>query len=389
MLDRLRWISASCLLLLLAATVPALAEKDQKKRGSHHVSILENNGVQTYKWSDGDRKIEIRTEGGVELSPDWTSITRLPRGAEMRIEEETNGVERRLDIEPGKDGTPVYTWEVDGRERVFDAEGRKWLQAMLLHFVRGTGYDAEKRVAWFLKKQGPQGVLTEISQIPGDYVARIYFGHLFENRLEAAVVQRALEQAGREVGSDYELRQVLVAAANSQTLAGASALAYTGAAREIGSDFELRNALSALLEKGRLDPRILTAALRTAREIGSDYELATLLVEAAKKSGLGDPAVRRAYAEAVGEIGSDYETRRALSAMAQRGDLSPEAVLAVLQAAQGIGSDYELATLLVEIAGKYSLTGPARDAYVTAASAIGSKYERGRAESALSRRSSR
>lgn len=387
MLDRSRWISASCLALLL--TMTALAFAADRKSGSHHVSVLEIDGVQTYKWSDGDQEIEIRMEGGVELTPDWTGIARLPRGAEMRIEEEKDGVERRLDVEPGSDGRPVYAWKVDGRERAFDAEGRKWLQAMLLQFVRGTGHDADKRVAWFLKNQGPQGVLAEISQIHSDYVARIYFGHLFESRLEPAVVQRALEQAGGEIESDYELRQTLAAAAGSQALAGASALAYAEAARSIGSDYEQRNALAALLEKGRLDLRILTAALQAAREIGSDYELATLLVDVAKKSGLGDPAVRRAYAEAVGEIGSDYEQRRALSAMAQRGDLSPEAVLAVLQSAERIGSDYERATLLVEIAGGYSLTGAARDAYVTAASAIGSKHERGRAEAALSRTSSR
>jgi hypothetical protein len=388
MLDRSKWLSASCLALLLAATAPVLAEKDQKGE-TRHVSVLEINGVHTYKWSDGDQEIEIRMEGDVELTPDWTGIARLPRGAEMRIEEEKDGVERRLDVEPGSDGRPVYTWKVDGRERAFDAEGRKWLQAMLLQFVRGTGHDAENRVAWFLKNQGPQGVLAEISQIQSDYVARIYFGHLFKNRLEPAVVQRALEQAGREIGSDYELRLALTAAADTQTLSGASALAYAEAARSIGSDFEQRNALAALLEKGRLDPRILTAALQSAREIGSDYELATLLVDVAKKSGLGDPAVRRAYVEAAGEIGSDYEQRRALSAMAGRGDLAPEALLAVLQASQGIGSDYEQATLLVEIAEKHNLSGAARDAYVTAANSIGSKYERDRAEAALSRRSSR
>lgn len=381
MLDRSKWLSASCLALLLAATAPVLAER--------HVSVLEINGVHTYKVSDGDREVEIRSEGEIELTPDWTGIARLSRGAEMRLEEENDGVERRLDVEPGKDGTPVYTWKVDGRERAFDAEGRKWLQDMLLHYVRGTGYDAEKRVAWFLKHQGPQGVLAEISQIQGDYVARIYFGHLFKNRLEPAMVQRALEQAGREIGSDYELRQALTAAADSQTLAGASALAYTEASREIGSDFEQRNALAALLEKGKLDPRVLTATFQSAREIGSDFELATLLVEAAKKSGLGDPAVRSAYVEAAGEIGSDFEQRRALSAMAGRGDLSPEALLAVLQSSQEIGSDFEQATLLVEIAGKYNLSGAARDAYVTAVDSIGSKHERGRAEAALSRRSSR
>jgi hypothetical protein len=301
----------------------------------------------------------------------------------MRFEEE-NGTERRLDVEPGSDGSPVYTWKVDGEKRAFDAEGRKWLQGMLLHFVRGTGYEAEKRVAWFLKRQGPDGVLAEISQLPGDYAKRIYFQKLFAHRdLGADAVGRALAQAGREVRSDYDLREALLAAAETQELSGASALAYAEATRAIESDYDHRVALTGLLEKGRLDPGSLAALLKSARQIGSDYDLATLLTEIAKKSELKDAGVRSAYAEAVKEIGSDYDCRRALAAIAQRGDLSQEALLTVLRSAQSIGSSYDRATLLVEIAGKYPLSGAARDAYLEAASAISSSYDRKRAEEAL------
>jgi hypothetical protein len=382
------WIVSFCIALSLAATASGAPPAKPS-----HTSVSSNsiNGTETFQWSQDGHRIKIRTEGKVELTEDWTGIARLSRGAEMRLEEEDGRVERRLDVEPGGDGRPVYTWKVDGKERAFDAEGKKWLRSMLLQFVRGTGYDADRRVAWFLKTQGPNGLLAEVSQIPGDYVKGIYLKKLFAQRgLGAGVVERALQQAGREIRSDYELAQALIAAAGSQALNEPAARAYGEAARSIESDYEQRRALSELTTeltaKGQLTPGVLAVVLQTARGIDSDYELASLLT-GVPASALGDAAARSAYLQAAETIGSDYEHHRALSAAVASGKLAGDSLLGVLRSAQGIQSDYERASLLIEIAGKYSLSGPARDAYARAASSIRSKYERGRAEEALKQRS--
>lgn len=390
------WLAAACVVVPLAALAPAAPQAvalvaqatptpPTPPKKPRHVSILDVNGTQTLQWSDGGKKVKIRSKGKIEFNEDWTGIARLSRGAEMRLEAEDGWHEQQLDVEPGDDGRPVYTWEVDGRERPFDAQGRKWLQAMLLQLVRGTGFAAPERVASILNKQGPQGVLAEISQIPSHSAKRIYFENLFKHRLGADVLGRALVQAGREVESDFELRQVLEAAAGSQALSGPIAIAYAEAARTIESDFELRNALAALVDKGQLGPLSLAAVLRTARQIDSDFELATLLSEVARKTNLTDPDVRRAYVEAVGEIESGFDLRRALTALVERGDLPAEAQVAVLRSAQGISSDFDRATLLVAVAEEYPLSGTARDAYLDAASGIGSDFDRQRAEAALGR----
>lgn len=368
-------LAACCAALFLAVGIA---------RSAHNsTSITSINGTQTLQWSQDDHKIKIRTEGKVELTPDWTGIARIPRGAEMRLEEDDGHTEWRLDVEPGNGGQPVYTWKVNGKERAFDAAGRQWLQGMLLRFVRGSGYDADRRVAWFLKTQGPNGLLAEISQIPGDYVKSLYFQKLFAQKgLDAGVVERALRQAGKEVRSDYELAETLIAGADTQALTEPAARAYAEAARSIESDYEQRRALSTLAAKGRPSPAVLAVMLQTAQGIESDYELAELLT-GVPPNALGDAAVRTAYLKAAESIGSDYEHHRALSAAVASGKLSGDSLVAVLRSAQGIGSDYERAELLVDVAGKYSLTGAAREAYVQAASSIGSKYERGRAEEAL------
>jgi hypothetical protein len=336
--------------------------------------------VSTFEWSKDHHRIKIRTEGKFKLTDDWTGIASLARDARMRFEEEDGRIDRRLDVEPGSGGSPVYTWKIGGEKRAFDAEGRKWLQGMLLQFVRATGYEAERRVAWILQRQGPNGVLAEISQIPSDYAKRIYFQQLFAHRgLGADVAGRALAQAGREIQSDYDLREALLAAA------GATAMAYVEATRAIESDYDHRVALTGLLEKGRLDAASLAALLRSARQINSDYDLATLLTEVSKRNALADAGARGAYVEAAQEIHSDYDHRRALSAAVQRGDLPQDTLLAVLRSARSISSSYDRATLLIEIAGKYRLSGAAREGYLEAARTISSDDDRRRAERALQR----
>lgn len=377
-------LAACCVALTLVASTAGSSEAKPSQKSSSSTSV---NGVETYQWTHDDHRIKIRTEGGkLELTEDWTGIARLSPGTKVRIEEEDGRTEQRLDVKAGSGGRPVYTWTVDGKERAFDAAGRQWLQGMLLRLVRGSGYDADRRVAWFLKNQGPNGLLAEISQISSDYVKSLYFQKLFARKgLGTDVVERALRQAGKEIRSDYELAQTLIAAASAagtQALTEPAARAYAEAARSIESDYEQRRALSTLVAKGRPSPAVLAVTLQTAQGIGSDYELAELLTDV-PPSALGDAAVRTAYLKAAEGIGSDYEHHRALSAAVASGKLSGDSLVAVLRSAREIGSDYELASLLVEIAGKYSLTGAARDAYVETAGSISSKHERGRAEGAL------
>ena len=381
------WLIAACVVLPLAALAPFA------QRGSGHSQSISHEDINGISDLPSGRRRRSQapppTEGKVDLNEDWTGIVRLSPGAEMRIEEEDGGTTRRLDVEPGSDGRPVYTWKVDGTERPFDAAGQRWLQGMLQQFVRGTGYAADERIATILKKQGPEGVFAEISQIPGDYVKAIYFKKLLaHHELGAPVVERVLRQAGREIKSDYELSQTLSAAAESQPLSESLSTAYAEAAGSIKSDYEQKQALTALVSHGRLTPASLALVLRSAHGIESDYECSELLIAVAGKTRLDDPVAWRAYAEAAGTIGGDYERHRALSAAVKAG-LAQDSLLGLVQSARGIHSDYERASLLVEIAGQYNLSGAPRDAYLEAARSIPSEYERQRAQAALVAREGR
>ena len=318
------WLAAACVVLPLAALAPAAApERSRPAQGAFEamvlkgLSIFDSRNSQTFEQREDDWKLRIETRGEVKLTADWTRIAHLAPSSTMRIEQEDGRTEKRLVVTAGKGGRPVYRFLVDGRERAFDAAGHRWLEDTLLVFVRGTGYDAEMRFAWFLKHKGPEGVLAEISALPDDYGKKVYLSRLFAYRgLTPGILQRALAQAGREIKSGYILAEALIAAAESQAPAGAAA---------------------------------------------------------------------RVYAEAAEAIDGDHDCRRALSALVERGDLSPEALMAVLQSAGKLRSGFERAELLVATASRYTLSGPVRDAYLKAARSIGTGYERERAKAALKR----
>ena len=80
-----------------------------------------------------------------------------------------------------------------------------------------------------------------------------------------------LEQAGRQIDSDFELASLLKS--STHLLADdTTRRAYFAAARSIESDFEMRGALSAALQRGPVSPEISAGVLEASTSIDSDFE---------------------------------------------------------------------------------------------------------------------
>ena len=138
------------------------------------------------------------------------------------------------------------------------------------------------RVERIFKAKGPSGVLAEIGLIEGSWGKRVYFTELLKSPgLDAATVRQVLDQAGRQIDSDFELASLLISSDRLLT-DDATRRAYFDAARSIQSDFEMRRALSAALKQGKLSPDMLVGVLDTSTSIDSDFEEAELLVQIAK-----------------------------------------------------------------------------------------------------------
>jgi hypothetical protein len=281
------------------------------------VSVAEERS--TWVWSHKDNGVlkEIRVEGNVAFTDDYTDIKSISEDGLFQARDEHGGVARKLRVVRGADGEPERSYFVNGRKRELDAEGRAWLAKFLLEAVRGSGFDAKARVMRILQERGARAVLDEISLIKGDYAKRLYFETLIKDGgLSGDNLESALRQAAREIASDYELAVFLIESKDKYLGTDKMITVFFEATRKIGSDYEHHRVLSAVVEKQR-DRRVLAPMLESAARISSDYEKASFLIEAASLY-MAEASLRLAFMQAVNSISSEYERGRVLSVVAKR-----------------------------------------------------------------------
>lgn len=416
-----RRLRTSALVLAVAAALalPSLSVQPAQageSRSRHTAIHIESNGRQSVDAvvAYDDYRLEVEMDGKVQFAADESDVVALDDGAALDIEEERDGVVRRVLFEGG-DGSVQRSYEVDGDERPWNDAARAFAAQVLPEMFRATGIDAERRAARLLERGGPDALLEEIALLHGDHVRGLYLAALFAAPgLDAAQMDRALALAG-EIGSDFELRRTLSAAlespaldatrqqqllelaagiesdfelaelliaANPRIATETAAEAWAAGLDELGSDFERRRVLEALLTR-KQDPRTLAIVLDSVAGIGSDFEARVVLVEAAPALG-DEPALQTAWLAAADGIGSDFERRVALQALLEHARPDSATSLAVLDAIAGIGSDFEALQVLLSLAEVMPADAGVIRRYREIARRLGD-HERGQAERALDR----
>jgi len=322
-----------------------------------------------------DCELEVDLSGEITFNAEETEIVALSAGGELEIEEKRGRSSRRLRIEADGSGDLEHRWWVDRDERPYDADARAWLSDMILVLFRRAGIQAEERAERILARDGVDGLLEEISYIPGDHVAGIYYGVLLSRaELEPETVRRVVGRAAQDIESDHTLARLLVTVADNQPLDESVQVAYVEASGSIDSDFERGRVLTAILQREDLSPEVARAMLQAATEISSDHELARLLVGMVESGSLDD-AMAEDFFRAVGTIESDFEQRRVLAAALSGGMAGRRFLDMALEAAADIGSDHELARLLIDVADRYPAGDEIPASYLAAAANIDSDFE--------------
>jgi beta-lactamase regulating signal transducer with metallopeptidase domain len=353
---------------------------DYGKKGN--ASINRNSDDEKETWrahiAAGDCDITIRVIGKVRFASDLSDVQSVPPGGSLILTESDALTTRRIEIRSDEGGRMTRKFTVDGVERPWDDEGRRWFATVLVALERRTALMAETRVPALFREGGVDAVLKELGVLSGDHARRRYFEALFKTTpsLNESETRRALEIAGA-MESDFEVAQTLIAIAKTGKIGGGST-AYIQAVQNIESDFETRRVLTALLKATTPDTEAMTLLLGVADNIESDFELAQLLLEVSAR-GLASSGSRDAYFKAVSTIESDFERRRVLTSILKRPDNSDDVQVRLLQAASTIDSDFELASFLVSFAKAYPEMSPAtRETFMKAVDSIESEHEYGR-----------
>lgn len=358
---------------------------DSGSLGWHSATITESDGVTKVRVHQRGCKIQLEQRGEIEFSEEENDFARL--GPDASFEMEVRGCGDKLEVSavPGV-GAPVVTARLAGGDAVWNEKTRSRFHDALLLVFDTTGYDAEGRVERLFRRGGAPAVLAAAEKISSDWAQRVYLAALLaKDGLSTDDTVKTWNVAGRSLGSDYELAQLISDAPERHLGEPSVAAALVAALRSIDSDYELRRSMDSLLGRGAMaTPGTLDDLLTVASaKINSDYELAELLIALAEKLPAG-AALPQHLDRAFDTVNSDYELRRALTAYAERPGLSRADLERLLQSASsGLSSDYELAEFLRAVANYQKGAEPWPPGLQKAIDGISSDHERQRAREAF------
>ena len=116
---------------------------------------------------------------------------------------------------------------------------------------------------------------------------------------------------------DFELAEILIAAAGRGLLDERTSEGFFAAARRIEDDFQLRRALSAAIPRAASSPQVLQALLRASGGIADDYQLASLLIDVVRATPRA-ATERDRFLAAASALQNEWEYRRVTNALAAR-----------------------------------------------------------------------
>ena len=159
---------------------------------------------------------------------------------------------------------------------------------------------------------------AEVELAGTDFAKAGYLGNLLAKaRLTPAELDRAIT-AMAAIDSDFELRQALARAFDSQEFDEARFFRLLEVASTIESDFERGELLLPLVDRLPDSPAAHEAWLAAASKVGSDFELGRVLARALETE-LGDAAfTARVLATASERMGSDFELRQTMERSRKR-----------------------------------------------------------------------
>lgn len=351
-------------------------------RDDQHLVI---NGRHEVRWRADGCEVDIRIRGDLRFTDDFRGIADLSGGS-VRIREEGR-VERDLRIEPGRSGAPSYDYRVDRTRREMDAEGRAWLESVLLQLFRRTGYAAAERVPYLLRTAGAEGVLAELERTESTSLQRRMIIALLDTPGAGQdLVSRALGLA-RSWSSDHAKAELVKSLAERT---GGDARARREAwslARSLDSDHYATETARRLL-RGNAPASEVQAALAVVGTLDSDHYRNELLRALADEPALRGPLLE-VYLQEAARIDSDHYRAEALTTLLKRAPLGAADLVRLIRATSEIDSSHYRTQVLRGVASERKLEGAVREAYLEAAESIESGHYRAEALRVLVRTETR
>jgi beta-lactamase regulating signal transducer with metallopeptidase domain len=372
----------------------------------HLVGTVNGRRTLRIEMEGGGCKIDLKSEGRITFTDDFTDIAVLEDRGFFRLLVEDGGTRRELDID-SRDGRLTRTWRVNGRELPYDEAARRWFASFLIDLDRRSAIGVDVRLPYLMRQGGVRAVLAETGQMSSDHARGVYYKALNDTaRLSPADVTRILQQAAQMTESDHYAHEVIRMMAPHGIGDAAQRAAVTGLIGTMDSDHYIAGSVEALVATGRpsagemdflvrvlgrmksdhYKTQVLTKVLngatltaeqqaqlaKAAANIDSDHYASQFLRAVLRARGAG-AAVRRAALDSALTIQSDHYRTEVLSVLLEDREVSEGELLRVVELVKPMSDHYE-AEMLRKTVRHRSATERVRQAAADSAAGLSQHY---------------
>jgi beta-lactamase regulating signal transducer with metallopeptidase domain len=355
-------------------------------QSSFHMHSDDDGGARaTIRYLDFDQSHcrAARIDGKIVTPPNEDRIISvLPEGSgRAYFRERTARTDREITVGSGG----AITYRVDGVERPYDDEGRRWFAELLPRVLAEASVNVEQRVKYWRSQGGTDVALRHIDDLRSSGAKRAHYEMVLDSQLSSSELDRLVQQAGKDIPSSGDLRAVLSKAATQSNRQEVPASTLEAAIGAVPSSGDLT---AVLLAFGQTDDKEqLLAVARTALKIPSSGDLSRFLIEVAPRYlGRNDDALHTAYFKAAENVPSSGDLSRVLVNAVPYAKKSAKLALSIMTSSARVASSGDRADVFVALADAGAVSSRLlRDEYLTLAKEIPASSDMRRALESLAR----
>jgi beta-lactamase regulating signal transducer with metallopeptidase domain len=334
-----------------------------------------------------DHCIQTSMRGEFTTSPAEDRIATLSPDGLLFFRERAPGTDRAVIIRraaAGRADALDIQFHLNGADVPFDAAAQRWLAGLLPEILAEWSINVEPRVARWRAEGGTDAVLRHIAALKVSGAKANHYDALLKQRLPPAELQQVVVQAGKDVPSSSDLRDVLSKAA-AQSRTGISGAALESSIAAVASSDDRTAVLKAF---GQTDDRDqLLSIMNVGMTIPSSSDKANFMRTLAPRYlGRNDAALRDAFFRTLITIPSSSDRKSVLDDAIPFAVKSTDIALAVIAADSTVPSSSDRADVLIALADRGAIRTPAlHDAYLRAVQGIPSSTDMRNALEALTK----
>jgi len=283
--------------------------------------------------------VEVKSEGKIEFSDDFTDIASITPSGNFRLTVSRNGGRQELNID-GRGTSLTHEYRVNGTARPYDATAKSWFAGFLVELDRETAVGVDVRLPKLLKQGGVDGVIKETGLMTSDYARGRYYRKLSESvKLSSAETVRIMNQAAALGTQDYYAADLLKSLGPQVGDSATERSALLGLINNMKSDYYIVEGVNAAFTKRAIGATDVDFLLRLMPRVQSDYYKLEM-VKRIVSSGRVDGNQRGALAQSLTSMHEDYYMSSMLSELMRDGASSDAGRTAIIGAVTRIKSGY-------------------------------------------------